>query len=150
MNTSRCLIPFLILLFSSCLPTAFADEIKIGAQVDKTQVEAGELLTFSITLEGPIQESPKIKLISFDGFQVVSSGHSQSIRLGGGSTRTALTLSYTLAPTAVGSYSLGPVSVEYKGKMIQTQPIEVKVVPSKGRPKEKPSQAPRLEGGVVL
>ena len=61
--------------------------------------------------------------------------------------RTALTLSYTLAPTAVGTYTLGPVNVEYKGKVIQTQPIEVKVVPSEAKPSQPP---PQLEGGVIL
>jgi hypothetical protein len=55
---------------------------------------------------------------------------------------------------------LGPVKVEYQGKVYQTQPIEVKVVEGRlgkhgkeGKKERKPRHrppVPGLEGGVVL
>ena len=122
-----------------------SEELKFAAQVDKAQVHTGEPLTFSVTISGPITRSPKVELTSFEGFQVVSTGQSQQIQAGRGTPRMALTLFYTLAPTTVGSHTLGPVKVEYKGQTFQTQPIEVKVVPG-----SQEEQSPRLEGGVIL
>ena len=108
--------------------SAAADELTVGAQVDKTQVSAGQLLTFSITIAGPIRQTPKVQINSFEGFQVVSTGQSQQIQVQAGQSRQALVLTYALAPTVPGTHVLGPVKVEYKGHTYETQPIEIKVV----------------------
>jgi len=128
------------------LSPVWAEELKVATQVDKSEVPAGEPLTFSVTIAGPIRQTPKIQLTSFEGFQVVSTGQSQSLQLRSGEVHSTLILTYTLAPTAPGTHVLGPVKIEYQGKEYQTQPIEVKVVP--GAPKKTPE--PELEGGVIL
>ncbi len=160
------LLPLLTLTypFSPLLTPAFsAEELRVGAQVDRTEVATGQVLTYSITIAGPIQEPPKVELNRFEGFQVVSTGQSQQIQVGPRRTEQALTLTYSLAPTAPGTHTLGPVKVEYQGKTYETHPIVVKVVegpavPERGpAPQRRPSRraprqkkVPQLEGGVVL
>lgn len=137
------MIPVLLLTF--LLTTGFAEEeLTVAAQVDKGEVKQGEVLTYSITIAGSIQETPKVHLTAFEGFRVVSTGQSQQIQVAAGGAKLTLTLRYSLAPTAVGTHTLGPVKVEYRGQVYQTQPIEVRV--------ERPSQEelPQLEGGVIL
>ena len=149
-------IAFLLCAIHGPRALVFAEDLNVGAQVDKTEVATGQALTFSIMISGPIKETPKVQLTSFQGFQVVSTGQSQQIQIQGGQTRQALTLTYTLAPTEPGTHLLGPVKVEYRGQTYETQPIEVKVVQGPARNKTpQPSEPetpkePRLEGGVVL
>ena len=137
----------MVTLLVSTTPT-FAQELSIGSAVDKTEVTTGQPLTFSITIAGPIKETPKVQLTSFDGFQILSTGQSHQIQIQSGQIRQTLVLTYALAPTTPGTHTLGPVKVEYKGHTYQTQPIEVKVVPRSQE--QEPSPEPRLEGGVTL
>ena len=143
----RYLIPVLLLTFLFLTPVFAAEELNVRAQVDKSEVATGHILTYSVTIAGPIETTPKVHLTSFEGFQVVASGQSQQIQVAPGKARLSLTLTYTLAPTAVGTHTLGPVKIEYKGQTYQTQPIEVKVVPQPEAPEQ---EAPELRGDVIL
>ena len=137
-----------ILLFAShpdLLASAFADQLSVQAQVDRSELKVGETLTFAVTIGGPIREPPKLELTSLEGFQVVSTGQSQQIQMHGNEINQALPLTYVLAPTGAGTYTLGPVKVEYQGRTYETQPIQIKVV---GGPP--PRRLPKLEGGVIL
>ena len=127
-------------------------DLNVGAHVDKSEVATGQVLTFAITISGPIRHTPKVQLTSFQGFKVISTGQSQQIQIRQGRAQQSLTLSYALAPMAPGSYTLGPVKIEYEGKTYETQPIEVKVVAGSPIPEEKkePSESTQLEGGVIL
>lgn len=128
------------------------NELDIRAQVDKSEVASSDVLTYAITIAGPLKNPPKVEMNTFQGFQVVATGQSQQIQLSGGRMQQALTLTYTLAPTEVGTHTLGPVKIEYDGQVYETQPIEVKVVQGASKPKKivPAPQRPRLEGGVIL
>ena len=132
-----------------------ADPLSVQAQVDRSEVKEGERLTFSVTITGPIRGTPKLHLGSLEGFQVVSTGRSQQIQMRGREISQALTLTYLLVPTQRGTFTLGPVKVEYQGQTYETQPIQVKVAPGPAGwiPKSRrpaPERLPRLEGGVIL
>jgi len=127
-----------------------SDPLKVAAQVDKTEVSTGQTLIYAVTIAGSIKTTPKIELTSFDGFQVISKGQSQSFQVRSGQAQSVLTLTYTLAPIEPGTHTLGPVKVEYQGQQYQTAPIEIKVVPGPAREPGRRPGAPRLDGGVVL
>lgn len=132
-----------------CVPAAVsAEDLKVAAQVDKNEVAPGELLTYAVTIAGPLKESPKVHLTSFEGFRVVATAQAQQIQVEKGQPRQSLTLTYTLAPIEPGVHKLGPVKVEYQGTSYETQPIEVTV--AAGSPEKKPARSPQLEGGTVL
>ena len=128
------------------LGPAFASPLEIQAKVDKTVVETGQIVTFSVTIAGSLKESPKVEFNSFEGFRVISTGQAQQIKVDKGEIKQALTLTYSLAPTTPGTHTLGPIKIEYQGKVIETEPIEIKVIEGKRKKKLRP----RLKGGIVL
>ena len=144
----RRLLFFLLALavFSGAgLEPALAEELKVTARVDKNEIPAGQVLTFSVMIAGPIRQPPKVHLASFEGFKVLSSGQAQQIQIQGGKMISTLTLTYALAPSAPGKYTLGPVKIEYQGQVYETTPVQVTV--SEGK---KGEETPALEGGVIL
>ena len=142
-----------ILVFSLASPVFSAEELHVSAQVDRTELRQGETLVFEIEISGPLRETPKIHLGKLEGFMLVSSGQSQQIRMGGAQMSQTLVLVYTLSALEAGTWTLGPVQVEYRGKNFETAPIEVKVLPGPPRTppaKEPEHRAPQLEGEVIL
>ena len=142
-------------------PSSNEPQITVSSQVDKTQVAAGEPITFSVTIAGPLATEPKVTLPSFEGFRVVSTGQSQSVRWQGGVQQRSVTLQYLLLPAEAGKYTLGPVVVEHDGQTYKTTPIAVEVTdeeagphsglslrPEEGQP-PRPKRPP-LRGGTVL
>lgn len=119
------------------------------AQVDRSELRQGEVLSFSVTIAGPLHRTPRLEMASFEGFRVVSTGQSQEIQMKERRMMQTLTLSYVLTPVAVGTHTLGPVKVEVQGRVYQTQPIEVRVLSGEA-PKAERRRGPRLKGGVTL
>lgn len=120
--------------------------------MDKVRLTEEEPLTFSVTIAGPIQTTPRVTLSSFEGFQVVSTGQSQQVNIRTGQMQLSITLHYVLSPTSLGKHTLGPVTVEVEGRRYTTTPIEVVVRPA-ARPKGAPKPSPRrpvVRGGTVL
>ena len=111
-----------------------------------------EPLTFSVTIAGPITTTPRVTVSSFEGFQVLSTGQSQRVRIAAGVTELAITLQYLLSPTAPGTHTLGPVTVEHEGRRYRTSAIEVEVVPARRPPPVAPPypRRPVVRGGTVL
>lgn len=139
---------------SPLLTPVFCEELTVQASVNKTEVRSDQKLVYSIAIAGALAEPPKVQLSGFEGFRVISTGQSQELQIHRGKKRQALILSYTLAPTAAGTHTLGPVKVEYEGQMYETQPIEVTVLPQGIPPRDEPDmkklQDPDVEGGFIL
>lgn len=136
---------WLSLLSSEGAP-ALAQEFTVQAQVDRTEVAPGEKLAFSVVIAGSVKTSPKVELGSFPGFDVLSSGQSHKLQVRAGQVEQSWTLTVTLAAREAGTHTLGPAKVEIQGKVLETQPIEVKVVEKA----DAPVRSPKLQGGVVL
>jgi hypothetical protein len=127
-----------------------AEDLNVVARVDKTEVAAGETLNFVVTIEGSIQATPRVQLTGFEGFQIVSTAQSQQLQVRPDEARLTLTLTYTLAPTIPGTHTLGPVQVEYAGRVIQANPIEVTVLPGPPGGKPNPKGIPPLQKSAPL
>ncbi len=143
------------MVFLSFFASAYAAELDLFAQVDRQQLRPGERLTYAVTLVGAmIHGTPRLELNEFKGFSVIATGQSQQVRMHNGQTQQAVTLTYTLSPSAPGTYLLGPARVEYDGEIYATEVIEIQVVedgekavpPARGNPRK----ALALRGGVVL
>lgn len=124
---------------------AGGEELAVQAQVDKMEVAQGEGVTFSVTISGVARGSPELELGKLEGFRVVSTGKSQEIQVKGGRMMQRFVLTYTLAATAPGTHTIGPVRVKHKGEVYTTEPIEIKVTEGPAAPRR-----PKLEGGITL
>jgi hypothetical protein len=124
--------------------TAFCEELEVSAQVDKTELAEGEVLSYAVTISGSLKENPKVDLGEIRGFYLVSTAQSHQLQVKGKTVLRQTVLTYLLTPLKPGSYVLGPAQVTYRGKVYQTQPIQVTVTARVQAPR------PVLKGGMVL
>lgn len=105
---------------------------KIIASVDKTELEAGEIFYYVITIEGNFS-SPKIKEPSLEEFKIVSRQQSRSISHQRGKTRLKIELTYLLFSTQPGTFKIQPAKVVDGEKTYQSKPVEITIT---GKPLE--------------
>ncbi|MBB31558.1 MAG: hypothetical protein CME25_21950 [Gemmatimonadetes bacterium] len=123
---------------------AFAEELQIQMSVDRTQVSVGGHLNLTVAVSSNVGgisfgKTPEVALP--EGFDVAgsSSSTSNSMNIVNGAVTTSVTtrLKYTLRTTKAGSFVLGPLRMDHKGKRYESNKIRVQV--SKG-------QRPRSSG----
>lgn len=125
-------IMLLALVFGCFSFISSADDISISASVDKNEMSMDDQLTLQVVISGNAGSIPEPQLPKLEGFTPYSSGRSQNIQIINGKVSASLTFNYTLAPGKPGTYIIGPVTLNYKGKVYQTNPMTIKVV--KGSP----------------
>jgi len=132
MKNKICFCLLIILLLYSQI---FAD-ISISASVDKNVVSLGEQITLQVVVSGDTTNIPQPKIPQIQDFQIYSSGRSQSISIINGQINSSITFTYILSPNRIGEFEIPPISVEYKGKIYQTEPIKIKVEKSVSSPQK--------------
>ena len=104
----------------------FAD-ISISASVDKNVISLDEQLTLQVVVSGDTTNIPQPNIPNLPDFQIYSSGRSQSISIINGQINSSVSFNYVLSPKHTGEFEIPPISVNYKGKIYQTEPIKIKV-----------------------
>ena len=117
---------------------AGAEEPRLSAQVDRTELAQDEVLTLEIRLEASDPPS-SIELAEGGVFEVVSRAQTRqsSFSLGGGAgvrIRQVVVTQLGLAPRRAGTIEVPPVIAVVKGKRYETRPIPVKVLPAGASP----------------
>ena len=150
------LLAFLVFLFATLAcalvaAPALAQQAEITATVDANEIELGDSVTYTLTASSPGRETPSDpKLAVPQGFTLVDSGASpsqmMSIVNGRVSEKRSLTAQWRLRADRLGTFSIGPGSVNIGGARKSGTPQTVKVVaPGAGRPKPR---RPRGGGGI--
>ena len=129
-------VAWLLLTVAISAP-AWAQNVRISAQVDKTTVDLGTQLTLTITVEGDVAEASLQPVQLPDIFQVVAQSRASNLSLEPGGIKRSVSLIYVLAPQEPGAFTLGPFTVVHHGKPLLTDPIEITVT--------KPVLPPRLQ-----
>jgi hypothetical protein len=116
-----------------------AAELNFSASVDRTTVGLGEQLQLIVTVEGTnIGAVPRPQLPDLSDFNNYGSTSSQSTNIsfvnGRMTQQQTISFIYTLEPKRVAALTIGPVRLDHKGMVYETQPITVSVT--------KESQAP--------
>jgi hypothetical protein len=132
---------FFIAFFASAfLLSASAQEkpIKFTVQVSTDSILLGNYFEVKFTLEnanGKNFEAPDFN----EHFNVVSGPNfSTSMSMVNGDMTQSMTITYYLEPKETGAFYLLPASVEAGGKIIETAPLEVLVVPNPDGIKQTP------------
>jgi hypothetical protein len=107
-----------------------AQNVTFTAAADPTSVAMGDQIEVQFTLTGSTG-GKNFRPPGFNDF-VVLSGPNQStnFQMGTGGTFSSITYSYVLQPRAEGKFTIGPASIEFGGKQLQTNAISISV--SKG------------------
>ncbi len=120
------IIIFIFML--NLVSTAYAKEIKIVISVDKTIVEVGNYFRLTIGVQGAFDtEIPQI--IPPENF-ILMYGPSRSIETSRVNNVVSIfcEFTYSFSPTKEGEFELGPVSLEYKGKVYTSNSVKIEVV----------------------
>jgi len=107
----------------------------IDARVDKTRLTIEESLQLTVTISGGGQASlGEVDLGALEKtFEIVNRSSSQNINMVGNQVSVSQSINFLLMPRAVGKFKIGPLSVNYGGRTLKTQVIEVEVVGERGR-----------------
>lgn len=112
--------------------SALAGDLRVEASVDSKSVSVGQNLTLTITVYGD-GKIPQPDLTGLDGFAVASSYSSQSISIVNAKMSKSVSLSYVLTAVKEGDFTLGPFAVKSGKDTYETEPIAVRVGPSRGQ-----------------
>lgn len=135
----------------------FAQNIEFSASCDKTVVALGESFTLTLTVSGDVASVPKPELPDLKGFEVYSSGKSQSFSIINGKVSSSITYNYEMVPGKLGKFTIPPCKLRYKGDILQTESIDIEVVKSptpssaqKSTPPKQEEKLPPVHGGKDL
>ena len=120
---------------------SFAQDGSFSAAVDRNQVGTGEQFTVTFTVAGAdAMSAQNFRAPDFGQLLVLSGPNtSQSYQIINGSMSGSIAYSYVLYARQTGKYSIAAATIDYKGKQLKTQPVQIEVV--QGKPQQK-GQAP--------
>lgn len=150
---SRTTMLLLLLLSAILVPLQLMAQYEIDAQVDKTEVAFGESLTLVISITQQIGSGGTIRAMTpnieqIPGFDIASqrTGHSTSYINGRGVSRSQV--AYELVPREPGDKEIPSFSFkDPEGKMYNSDPIKVKVLPPTAEPAQEPVAEPPAAPG---
>ncbi|MBD3373932.1 hypothetical protein GF406_02755 [candidate division KSB1 bacterium] len=121
----------MVLIFALCGGAVWAQEpVQVSASVDRSTLAVNDQLVLTVTLSGPDAqkaERPTPDLGQFLKY-LGSGGTSQNFQFVNGKTSITISTSYRYLATKEGKFTIPAISLEYKGKTYQSQPIDITVL----------------------
>ncbi len=110
-------------------PVAAAGDLNVTAHVDRTAVSVNQAVTFTVQVEGTMQNvpAPDVTQIGAD-WNVHPSGTSSNMSWVNGRVNVSKSWNYTLVPRRTGTLTIGSVEVDFEGTVYRTDPISIDVV----------------------
>ena len=106
---------------------ALAQDINLEASVNRNSVRLGESIELTISVSGPVRSIDKPLLPDLSEFDMYTSGTSSNLSIVPGSISYETDYTYVLMPKRIGTFTIKPATVEYKGKVYTSKPIKVTV-----------------------
>lgn len=112
-----------------CLPaTAFSDEIRIKAEVDRVSITTDEDITYKLIISSAtLRNLPEPEFPEFENFYVLSSAQTSQISLGKGELKTLLIYVFVLQPKQTGELEIGPSKIVLNKKEYLSQQFKIEV-----------------------
>lgn len=111
---------------------------EVSAWVDKTEATLEDQIFLTVSISGQRRLPSDPILPPLPDFSVTKGGSSSQTRIVNGSISTSVEATYLLAPRRTGSFTIGPVRIEQKGRTHQSQPISIKILPAATSTEERP------------
>ena len=119
---------FLLLLAANALGQA------VSASLDRSATSVGESVTLAITCTN-FSPSSQPMLPSISGLRFSSAGTSRKFQLGNGGRTSTYTFNILVTPLKAGNYSISPIQVRHKNRLLKPKPISLLVLPAGQQPK---------------
>jgi hypothetical protein len=126
-------------LFSNCVS---AQDGTFTASADPTRIAAGEQFQLTLTFTGSDVNSVRnLKPPDFNQFVVIS-GPNQSTNMQwiNGQVSASVAYTYALYARQAGKYTLNAATIEYKGKTLKSNAIQIEVTQGKPKQQKQPDQ----------
>lgn len=135
-----------IFLFLGSISTAHAVELRLEASTDRASLAVGEQLLLTIQIEGEVVGSlPVPPLPSHEGFELRGiPQQSSSFSWVNGKVTSSKTIRYQLLAKSEGQYRIGETSINFRGDVYSSNPVEVAV--KKGVQPEETGEEGSVEG----
>ncbi|HPT71506.1 MAG TPA: BatD family protein [Candidatus Cloacimonadota bacterium] len=135
----------LFLLFMICIAAWLnAQDVSISANVDRTTVGQSDEFSLMVTISGKDADriqAPQLPKMEFVNLGVTTSSQSSiSIVNGVMNSSVSKTYRYSLSPKRMGTTTIPPISMTYKGRTYQTVPIKIQVVKQSTAPRQQSRQ----------
>ncbi len=136
-----------VVIIFGCIQNTFAEDISLTATIDRNSLTVNDRLQLTLTIHGTQDTAPP-SFPSIDGFTLLFGPKiSAQTNIINSVVSVSKGYTYVLQPAAKGRFTIGPSTVEYKGKVYSSSPVTVEVVdtaPSSG------SQAPDISKLVFV
>jgi hypothetical protein len=132
-------------------PTAHAQgAASLTATVDRNQLQLGESLVLTLTLNTPGLSSPQLSLPQMDQFRV--NGNSQSLQTNiiNGAMSTTLINTFELQPVSLGDLTIPGFSLDWNGQQLSTEPIRILVTQGANTPNDASVPASQNQNPAAL
>ena len=128
LNVKLVIVSILLLLYGS---TAWA--LTLRATVDKTEATLEDQIMLTLSLEGA-QNGVKPQLPELPAFDWMSRGSSTRMQIINNTVSSGADFNYILVPKQVGTFEIGPATIEYKGKTITSNTITLTIKKAASQP----------------
>ncbi|GAB4318630.1 MAG: hypothetical protein Kow0074_07930 [Candidatus Zixiibacteriota bacterium] len=116
-----------------------AAETVVEARVDRNNVSVGDAFRLEITVSSDGGDIADPAFPDMRPFEIFSSGRTQNISWVNGVMTSSITFEYGLRARTEGEHTIGPVVVKIGNERYETDPIVIKVAPSRiRRPGDQP------------
>jgi hypothetical protein len=132
LNNVKIIMRRLALFFflSVMLATAVhAEDITVTVSLDRNPISLDDQAVLTVSVSGENNASAP-KLPDLPDFDVASSGRSTRISIVNGAMSSQVDYNFALQPKKAGDFTIGPVTVQFKGKTYQSSPVTIHVTKS--------------------
>ncbi len=112
---------------------------KVSASLDRSATSIGESVTLSINCTN-FSPSSQPMLPSIAGLRFSSAGTSRQFQLENGRRTSTYTYNILVMPLKAGNYSISPIQVRHKTRLLKPKPLTLLVLPAGEKPKPSNSQ----------
>jgi hypothetical protein len=150
----RWLVLAVLVALTLCARTASADDPEMSATVDAQRLGVGETVRLSLHVASSRHQPGHAQPGNTHGFSVMgsSSGPTQQISITNGRmvSQHGLDVTWTLRAEKVGTWSVGPITVQVGSATYTAGPIRIVVVPAGQGPPRGPDPFDPFGGGGVF
>ena len=127
MFTSYFSLSLAVIMLFVCIERVFAQDISLVASVNRNVLTLSDQLQLTLTVDGTQDTSPPA-FPSVEGFNLLYGPKiSAQTSIINGAVSVSKSYTYVLQPIAKGKFTIGPSSVDYKGKTYTSSSISVEV-----------------------
>jgi len=104
--------------------TTLAADVAVRAELDRPRVAVGESADLAVTVEGA-QDAAAPTIADVDGLSVRYVGPATQLSIVNGRTSASITHHFTVSATKAGTFTIGPIAVDYGGKRYDAGTVTV-------------------------